>query len=88
MKDLGVPGASIAPLTRCGEMGSTPFIAAIAEMTRIVTTLSDPPVLPQEGGTITLISPKEVNDNQNYIHLPWTTGPHIPTQPYLIPTWS
>lgn len=71
MKDLGVPGASIAPLTRCGEMGSTPFIEAIAEMARIVTTLSDPPVLPQipaprEGGTITLIPPKEGNDIQSY----------------------
>lgn len=30
MRGLGVPGASTAPLTRWGEMGSAPFIAAIS----------------------------------------------------------
>lgn len=47
MRDLGVRGASTAPLTRWGEMGSAPFIAAISEMTKAVITLPDPPVVPK-----------------------------------------
>ena len=49
MRDLGVPGASTAPLPRWGEMGSAPFIAAISEMTKAVITLQ---TLQNEGNEI------------------------------------
>lgn len=47
MRDLGVPGASTAPLTRWGEMGSAPFTAAISEITKAVITLPDFPAFPK-----------------------------------------
>lgn len=51
MRDLGVPGASTAPLTRWGEMGSAPFIAAISERTKAIITLLDSPEGTETQGT-------------------------------------